>query len=919
MTAAVGRDRELATIGEFLHAEHEGARVLLLEGEAGIGKTTLWRAGVEEARRRGTTVLAAAGDRSEARLSFTALRDLVGDVFDELADELPAPQRRALAVMLLREEPTGPSPSVETIAVAFLTALRALAARSPVLLAIDDVQWLDTASAAPIAYAIRRLNSADRALVLLSRRTEDERPRALGLDALEPDALRVLRAGHLSMGAIAHILNTRLGTVLPRSTLMRLHEVSGGNPYFALELARALGPMPAPLAAGTPLHVPTSLQQLLRERLEALPLETLEALTYLAAMARPSLELLGAALGREPRPALLPALGAHLVETREDDVQFEHPLLAAGVLDLASPERLREVHRRLAATLRDKEERARHLALGADGPDAAIAAALEDSAHGTSARGSRIVSAELYEAAARLTPELDARDRARRVLAAAAAWFDAGDASRAAASIEALLAEAVGGEERVAAQLLLGRILVEVGRLQDAMPLWAEALETTDDAATVADLRSSMAALSLYAASATEAIAHADEAVASARESGDTGRLAYAYAGRAMAGIAGGDASYRSLLEHALELEPADEAAGSAWNWSPTLAAAACALRAFDVDEMHLRFGALLRRGVDCGNVSLEQYGAYGLAQAELAVGNVARAGELCALAEQFVEETSVFELHVSRLRAEIDAHVGRAAEARSRLETVIAGYDRIGDRRANWLARATLGALNLADGKAGPAARELLAARELAGEIGMQDPVTLASLVDEVEAAAEADLLDQAEEALLSAQNLRIQPDWGPPLLLRANAVVAARSGRLEAADSSLARALAEATTLPLQRARTLLVLGSVQRRLRRRAAARATLQDALAGFEELGAELWAARTRDELARIGGRRSSPGELTPSERRIAGLVAEGKTNREVASILVVADRTVESALTQIYRKLDVRSRTELARKLGSVG
>ena len=113
--------------------------------------------------------------------------------------------------------------------------------------------------------------------------------------------------------------------------------------------------------------------------------------------------------------------------------------------------------------------------------------------------------------------------------------------------------------------------------------------------------------------------------------------------------------------------------------------------------------------------------------------------------------------------------------------------------------------------------------------------------------------------------------------------------------------------------------MLGSVQRRLRRRAAARATLQDALAGFEELGAELWAAKTRDELARIGGRRSSPGELTPSERRIAELVAEGKTNREVASILVVADRTVESALTQIYRKLDVRSRTELARKLSAVG
>jgi DNA-binding NarL/FixJ family response regulator len=136
-----------------------------------------------------------------------------------------------------------------------------------------------------------------------------------------------------------------------------------------------------------------------------------------------------------------------------------------------------------------------------------------------------------------------------------------------------------------------------------------------------------------------------------------------------------------------------------------------------------------------------------------------------------------------------------------------------------------------------------------------------------------------------------------------------------LEEAESSLASALG-ASTFPLQRGRTLLALGSVQRRLRRRAAARQTLKDALATFEELGAKLWAERAREEFGRVGGRRAAIGELTPSERRIAELVAEGKTNKEAAAILVVADRTIESALTQIYRKLGVRSRTQLARKLG---
>jgi DNA-binding CsgD family transcriptional regulator len=200
-----------------------------------------------------------------------------------------------------------------------------------------------------------------------------------------------------------------------------------------------------------------------------------------------------------------------------------------------------------------------------------------------------------------------------------------------------------------------------------------------------------------------------------------------------------------------------------------------------------------------------------------------------------------------------------------------------------------------------------------------MQDPVLLASLVDEVEAAAEANLFDQAEEALGSAQGLASQPDWGAAVLLRASAVLAARRGRLDEAESTLARSLSEASTLPLQRARILLALGSVQTRRRQRATARQTLEAALASFEELGARPWAGRARAELARIGGRPRASAELTPSEGRIAELVAGGKTNKEVAAALVLAERTVESALTKIYDKLDVRSRTELARKFAAPG
>ena len=138
-----------------------------------------------------------------------------------------------------------------------------------------------------------------------------------------------------------------------------------------------------------------------------------------------------------------------------------------------------------------------------------------------------------------------------------------------------------------------------------------------------------------------------------------------------------------------------------------------------------------------------------------------------------------------------------------------------------------------------------------------MRDPALVASFVDETEAAAEANLLDQADEALAAARGLS-QPEWGPPLLLRAGAAVAARRGRLEEAESSLASACAAASTLPLQRGRTLLARGSVQRRLRRRAAARESLESALSEFEELGAQLWAERAREEFARVGRQARSP-------------------------------------------------------------
>ena len=730
----IGRERELAEIRSFLEGDGGGGRVLRIEGEAGIGKSTLWRAGRLEAERLGYRVLACAAAVSESQLSFTTVRDLLAPEFDEVAARLPEPQRRALAVAFLQAEPTGSPPEPATIAVAFLTSLRLLAQRAPVLVAVDDVQWVDRASAGPLAYARRRLEQ-ERIALLVARRLGEEDPTSLGHDGSADVAVEV---DGLSIGALARVLDERLGIALPRPTLVRLHEASGGNPFFALELARALAQTPTALAPGAHLPVPTSLYELIQARLQALPAETLEALAYLAVTARADVALLGGALGNDdPTLILAPALEARVIEVAERGVRFSHPLLASGVLDLVSAGRLRDVHKRLAAVIEDGEQRARHLALGADGPDAGIATALEESARRTNARGHRIVAAELYEAAARFTPAPDTEDRARRVLAAAAALFDAGDAARAATSIEQLLTDTALRDVRVDAQLLLGKILADVGRRHEAMQLWAEALEATTDPAAVADIRSCLAGLSIYTGSSTEAVAHADRALAAAQRAGsDTGGLAYAYAARALAGVVAGDSSYLIYLEKALELEPVGAIRSSAWDWSPTHVAAACALHTVDIDEIRLRFGAMFARAVDSGNADMEQYGAYGLAQAELATGDLERAAALIDIVEELASGDG--RAHASRQQASRRARGScrPTAEARARLEAVIADSEAVGERRYSWQARAALGALALAEGRAKDAADELRKARALAEEVGMRDPALVVSFVDEVEAA---------------------------------------------------------------------------------------------------------------------------------------------------------------------------------------
>ena len=248
---------------------------LVIEGTAGIGKSTLLDAAVDAARNRSVGVLRCGPGDHESRLSFAALRDLLEHAYDETAAKLPAPQRRALAVALLREEPEAPLDR-GAVSAAFLTLLRERSRIGRVLVVVDDVQWLDRPTAAALEFAIRRLRDEPVGLVL-ALRSDGSGQVALGLDrALSPERMQRITLGPLSLGALQAMFRARLGRSWPRPLLRRIHENSAGNPFFALEIARALER--DWVSPGSALPVPRDLEELLRARIDVLPASARSAL-----------------------------------------------------------------------------------------------------------------------------------------------------------------------------------------------------------------------------------------------------------------------------------------------------------------------------------------------------------------------------------------------------------------------------------------------------------------------------------------------------------------------------------------------------------------------------------------------------------------------------------------------------------------
>ncbi len=420
----VGRTAECAEIGTALTGP-AGQAALVLEGAAGAGKTALWRWGVARAAERGTTVLAATGAELEVSASFAALTDLLAPVPDEVVQALPGPQADALAVALLRSRQSAAT-EMRAVGMATLGVFRALAAAAPVLVAADDLQWIDEDSAAVLAFALRRAEPG-LVRVLLARRSPGSEPLPLAgagapVRARDQDVagqviaalagsgqVRRLTVTGLPLTALQVVITRSLGYPLPRPLLQRIHEATGGNPLFALELAAAA----RRAGAGDPLPVRPELRDLLAGRIDGLSPAASDVVLLAAAARHPTVPLLHRALGGAGGDETLSEAVRHGVLRVDDDViEFVHPLYGSAVYAMAGQARRRRVHGLLAGVTDDAEQRARHLALAASGPDEAIAAEVEQAGLSARRRGARAEAADLLELAGSLTPGDRAEDRA---------------------------------------------------------------------------------------------------------------------------------------------------------------------------------------------------------------------------------------------------------------------------------------------------------------------------------------------------------------------------------------------------------------------------------------------------------------------------------------------------------------------------
>jgi len=911
-----GRASELAAIAWFLGAVLEGPAALVLQGEAGIGKTALWEESVAGAAGRGCVVLRVRAGPADAELPFSGLTELLDPIVDRVLPELSPPLVTALNVALLRQEPQDSPPDRRAIFMAVARAIQALAQDGITVVAIDDFQWLDRESADALRFAAHRVGIS-RIGLLLARRADEREPAPLDLDRALPDGrLRQMWLQPLTLEALQRLLRSRAGYPLARPVAARVHEASGGNPFYALEITRMIASGAIVPQPGEPLPLPAGARGVVMRRLEALPPAVRAPLIAAALMARPTIRAVAAVADSEPASWVDPAAGLGLIRVQRGRVSFTHPLLASGIIDLALPEERRALHARIAGVLTDREERAVHLARSVDPPDEHVAAALEESARLASRRGARLAAAERFHQSFQFAPVEARAARVRRSIEACEAYRDAGSGEHAMAVVSEALEGIPAGPDR--ARLLLAMARAEA--LTDPRGLVEEALSQAGaDSALKAQILIPAAELDWLAG---DLVAARDEYVAAAglaAGAGDseTELRALGYAGAASTLLAAPGAV--DLLARAQALEgsvPKVNPWARPGHW--------LAVRALWHDDLEAARRGLeleLRRAEEEGN-EFDQAGlSFHLAQLECRAGHLAKAARYSDFGYEFSSQYGGDQNLGADCSAKAlaQACLGHVDVARAAADEGIRAARAAKDRFFEVHLRSAVAFLEVSLGNYAAAAEISAGLPEVVVRMGVREPGVFPFLPDRIEALVALGGLGEAEA--LTGQWEALGGELARPRLLatgaRCRALCHAARGDIGAAQEAVLQALTHHSRfpVPLELGRTLVVHGQVLRRLKKKSPAREALERARSIFADMGAQLWVARAGAELSRIGGRAPSGLDLTPAEREVAEAVAAGATNRETADRLFMSVNTVEATLSRVYRKLSVRSRTELAKVL----
>jgi DNA-binding CsgD family transcriptional regulator len=897
-----GRGRQCRALDGLLAEVRAGrSRVLVIRGEAGLGKTALLGYVAETAP--DFRVARADGVEPEMELPFAALHQLLRPMLDRL-DALPGPQRDALGVAFgLR---AGGAPDRFLVGLAVLGLLSEVAADRPLLVLVDDAQWLDQASAQALGLAARRLDAESVALLFGTRDRAGEGGLA-GLPGLVVEGLPDADARAL----LASVLPGRLdGRVRDR-----IIAESGGNPLALLELPR--GATAAELGGGFGLPgaapLPARIEGIFKRRLAPLPAVTRLLLLLAAAEPTGDAALLWRAagnLGMSAAEAAAPAAADGLL-TVGARVIFRHPLVRSAIYRSASTQDRRQVHRALAEATdpqADPDRRAWHRAQAAPGPDEDIAADLERSAGRAQARGGFAAAAAFLDRATELTP--DAARQAERALAAAQAMVQAGAFDAALGLLVAAEAGPLDEFQRARGDLLRGQIAFSSGVGSDAATLLLKAakrLESLDlDLArdTYLDALGAAQLAGPAGASARMKVCRAARALPPpARPPRPIDLL---LDGLALLVTEGRAAAVPTLRDAARVLVDEGLSTAERWGWlasAPTYAM-------WDNEATRTVLARQIQLVRDAG--ALEQLPIYLSALG----GATARAGDFAVAASLIAETTEVTAATGARVppfaTLVLVALTGRESEASALIRATIDQAEGSGQEAAATMAQYAAAVLYNGLSRYEEAVT--------AAQQACWDPVDLYgsgwALPELVEAAMRCGQTGLARDALerLAATAQPAGTDWGLGIEARSHALLSEGAAADELYREAVDR-LGRARLRP-ELARAHLLYGEWLRRQGRRVDAREQLRAAWQMMEAIGMEAFAERARRELLATGekARKRSPGtreELTPQEEQIARLARDGLSNPEIGAQLFVSARTVEYHLHKVFTKLAISSRNQL--------